>query len=125
MTTPYQPGKHGPIRIDVTAKATPDMLEREPFLYLDDPTTGESTEVTIPKKILPATGLRFITLVRDHGEVRASTIMFDEVIRPKGVLDQLAAIPGITQGEVEAILSVVTEKLYAAAQATTGKSDSE
>lgn len=125
MTTPYEPGKHGPIRINVAAKATPDMLEREPFLYLDNPETGEEVEVTIPKRMLPAAGLRFITLVRDHGEIRAAMIMFDEVIRPKGVLDRLAAIPGIKQGEVEAILGVVMEKLYGAAQATTGKSASE
>ncbi|HEX8106108.1 MAG TPA: hypothetical protein VF516_00205 [Kofleriaceae bacterium] len=120
MTTPYTPGKAGPIRINVKAKAKPEALERETFLHLDDPDTGESTEVTIAKELLPSQGLRFITLVRDLGELRAVAQMFDEVIKPKGVLDRLAKIEGITQGEIDDIMSVVTTKLMAAAEAAQG-----
>jgi hypothetical protein len=113
-TTKYQPGRHGPIRIDSTEKLAPEHEEREPFFTIDD------DEYTILKSPPPAMGLGFLELVRTRGEAVAVAQMFDDMIEPRGALRRLSKVKGLKAGTVEALMGVVQDKLMSVAEGLTG-----
>jgi hypothetical protein len=110
-TTRYQPGKHGPVRLSTTDAAP--VEERESFFYIDE------REYTIVKEPSPALGLEFLALIGQRGEAAAVAQMFDKLVEP-GALRALSRVKGIKQGDVEALMSVVQEKLMAVAERVSG-----
>jgi hypothetical protein len=113
-TTAYKPGKHGPILIDTKEEINPKYLERETFFKIDN------DEYTILKNPSPAMGLEFLEIVRLRGEIVAVAAMFEEMVQPSGALRRLSKVKNLNEGTVEALMSVVQDKLIAVTEQLTG-----
>lgn len=110
----YNPGRHGPIRIDSGAEVDAKYLEREAFFFIDD------DEYTILKTPSPALGMEFLELTRQRGEIAAAAAMFDKLVEPAGAIRRLSKVKGLTEGAAEALMTVVAEKLTAVGGALGG-----
>lgn len=112
----YNLAKHGPLRIDPNKAAKP--ITWEEFVFVGD----DKYEVMRTDSVPPSIGLKFLAVARDRGEMIAVTELFDRVVRPAGLIDAMAALDGIEPDEINIVMTVVAEKLFAAGQAVGGKS---
>lgn len=111
----YSLAKHGPIRIDRNKAAKP--ITWESFVYVGD------TEYKVMKTedIPPAVALQFIDRARERGELIAVADLIELVVQPSGMIKDLSSVPGIDAHEINLIMTVIADKLFAAGQTLSGK----